>query len=192
MQQNRVIIIGAVGRYGSGKDEVLKYLKDKHNIPFVSTGDLVREIAGKEGLEPTRENLGKISERYFRELGPGCFVKMLAARLRQSNLKIAGISGIRSLEDIRILKETCGKDFILIRVDVSDPHLRFQRMTRRHEARDPRSYEQFLTQEASEEQLFHVGDAEKMADYTIDNDGSLDDLHSQIDRWFEQAKLPSD
>jgi dephospho-CoA kinase len=42
-------VIGVIGKNGSGKDEVLKYLKDKHNVPFLSTGDIVREIARPGG-----------------------------------------------------------------------------------------------------------------------------------------------
>src|SRR4030043_2111255 len=136
-------VIGAIGQNGSGKDEVLKYLRAKHNMPFLSTGDAVREIAAKEGVEPTRENLGKISDRYFREFGKGCFVKLLADKIRHSGWKIAGISGIRSLDDVSILKDIFGKDFILIAVSISDPHVRFARMTKRGEGRAPHRYEQF-------------------------------------------------
>jgi len=186
---NSVKIIGAVGRNGSGKDEVLKYLKAKYNVPFLSTGDVVREIAQKEGVAPTREHLGEISERYFHQLGRGCFVKMLAERLQQSGLKVAGISGIRSLDDVKILKGIFGQDFILIRVDVSDPQLRFTRMTLRNEVRDPHSYEQFLSQEENEAKIFNINEAEKLADYTVNNDGPLADLHLQIDRLVVEGKL---
>jgi len=54
-------VIGAVGQNGSGKDEVLKYLKAACGVPFFSTGDMVREIAAKEGVEATRDNLRAIS-----------------------------------------------------------------------------------------------------------------------------------
>ena len=100
----KVKIIGAIGQNGSGKDEVLKYLRAKHGVPFLATGDAVREIASKEGVEPTRENLGEISDRYFYEFGKGCFVKLLANKIRHSDWEIAGISGIRSLDDVAILK----------------------------------------------------------------------------------------
>ncbi|MDD5039319.1 MAG: AAA family ATPase, partial [Dehalococcoidales bacterium] len=112
----RVKIIGAIGKNGSGKDEVLKHLRTKYGVPFLSTGDMVREIAAKEGQEPTRENLGEISGRYFQNLGKGCFVRLLAERIRHSDWKIAGITGIRSLDDVSLLKEIFGRDFILIRV----------------------------------------------------------------------------
>ena len=55
-------VIGVVGKIGSGKDEVLKYLKAKYGIPYLSTGDLVRDLAAKDGVKPTRENLEIISE----------------------------------------------------------------------------------------------------------------------------------
>ena len=185
----KVKVIGAVGQNGSGKDEVLKYLRAKHNVPFLSTGDAVREIAAKEGMEPTRDNLVKISDRYFREFGKGCFVKSLADNIKNSGWKIAGISGIRSIDDVSILKDIFGKDFVLIRVHITDPHVRYSRMTRRGEDRDPHSYEQFLSQDSAEEELFSLKEAEQRADYSISNDGTLEDLHRQIDRLVSDKDL---
>jgi dephospho-CoA kinase len=178
----KVKIIGAVGQNGSGKDEVLKYLRLKYDVPFLATGDVVREIAAKEGVEPTRENLGKISDRHFREFGKGYFVQLLAEKIRHAGWKVAGISGIRSLNDVFILKDVFGRDFILIDVFITDPHLRYRRMTARGEGRDPHSYEQFLQQDTAEEELFSLKEAERLADYSISNDGTLDDLHREIDR----------
>ncbi len=183
-------IIGAVGRNGSGKDEVLKYLKSAYGVPFVSTGDIVREIAAKEKLEPTRENLGKISTRYFKELGKGCFVRMAANKLKQSGWSVAGITGIRSFDDIVILKDIFRTDFVLLDVLVTDSRVRFNRMTQRSEERDPKSFEQFIAQEASEEDIFHISEAEKYASFVLNNDGSLDDLHRQIDVLVCEKKVP--
>jgi dephospho-CoA kinase len=175
----KVKIIGAVGQNGSGKDEVLKYLRTRYDVPFLSTGDIVREIAAKEGLEPTRENLGKISDKYFRAFGKGYFVKLLADKIRNTGWKIAGISGVRSLNDVSVLKEIFGKDFILIDVSITDSHVRFSRMTKRGEGRDPRSYEQ----------LFSLKEAEHLADFTLSNDGTLDDLHREVDKLVAEGLL---
>jgi len=188
---SKVKVIGAVGQNGSGKDEVLKYLRTRYDVPFLSTGNIVREIAAKEGLEPTRENLGKISDKYFRAFGKGYFVKLLADKIRNSGWKIAGISGIRSLTDVSVLKEIFGKDFMLIAVSISDPHVRFARMTKRGEGRDPHSYEQFLRQDQDEEKLFSLKEAESLADYTVSNDGTLDDLHREVDRLVSDKGLLS-
>ncbi len=184
-----VRVIGVVGKIGSGKDEVLKYLKSKYGIPYLSTGDLVRDIAVKEGLAPTRENLEIISERCFIEMGKGCFVRMVADEIKKNGWKTAGISGIRAPADVHILKEMFGNAFILIRVDVADTKLRFQRVLKRHEARDPVKYEEFLVQERGEEEVFHVEKTAAMANYALKNDGTIDDLHRQIDALVKSKKL---
>jgi len=175
-------VIGAVGQNGSGKDEVLKHLKARYDVPFFSTGDMIREIAAQEGVEPTRDNLRAISERYFSERGEGCFVRLLAERIQQDAKPLVGISGIRSLQDVQILREIFKKDFILINVSVSNPRLRYERMVKRAEERDPQSYEEFLKQDQAEEGLFHVAAAGEQADYTINNDGPLADLHQAVDQ----------
>ncbi|MCJ7546015.1 MAG: AAA family ATPase [Deltaproteobacteria bacterium] len=182
-------VIGAVGQNGSGKDEVLKYLKARHDVPFFSTGDMVREIAAQEGAEPTRDNLRAISERYFREQGQGCFVRLLAERIRHDAAPVIGISGIRSLKDVQILREVFGDAFVLINVSVSDPRQRYERMVKRAEERDPQQYEQFLMQDGAEEALFHITEAGGQADYTINNDGTLADLHTTIDSLVSDKEI---
>ena len=183
-------IIGVIGQNGSGKDEVLKYLHAKYNVPFLSTGDIVREIAAQEGKEPTRENLQEISQRYFSEFGRGCFVKLAAENIQRNGWSTGGITGIRSLDDVKILRNSFGKDFILINVYVSSPEERYGRMLARGESRDPHTYEQFLRQDAAEEELFHVKSAARDANYAINNDGTLDDLHKEIDRLVSEKDLP--
>lgn len=182
-------IIGAIGKNGSGKDEVLKYLKKRYDVPFLSTGEMVRAIAARDGAEPTREGLGAISERCFAEQGSGCFVRMAAERIAENGWPIAGISGIRSADDVRLLRADYGEDFVLIHVVVSDPRVRFARMTRRAEARDPSDFDHFRELDAREETLFHVSEAATYADHTLTNDGTLADLHRAIDRLVVDAGL---
>ncbi len=174
-------IIGAIGQNGSGKDEVLKHLRSSYGVPFFSTGDMVRQIAAEKGLEATRDNLRAISEQWFSEKGEGCFVKLLADRIKKEKYKIVGISGIRSLRDVTILRESFKDDFILINVTMKDPSQRYERMVSRGEERDPHSYEQFLELDRAEEDLFHVQEAGRHANYTIGNDGTLNNLHDAID-----------
>ncbi len=182
-------VIGVIGKNGSGKDEVLKYLRDKHGVPFLSTGEMVRAIAAREGKELTRENLGEISERYFRQYGKGCFVRLVVEEIKKNGWRTAGISGIRSPDDVSLLKEMCGSDFVLVNVEVSDDRQRFLRMGKRGEGRDPHSYEQFLSQEQAEEQRFHVSEAARLAHFSLNNDGTLADLHRGVETLVERGLL---
>ncbi|MHB8084451.1 MAG: AAA family ATPase [Dehalococcoidia bacterium] len=182
-------VIGTVGKIGSGKDEILKYLKARYVIPYMSTGDIVRRMADEEGLELTRENLEKISKRCFRKLGKGCFVKMVAEDIIKKKWKIAGISGVRTPADVRVLKKQFGNSFTLIRVEVTDPRLRFKRLQLRHEGRDAAAYKEFLVQDKNEEGEFKISKAEAMADYSIENNGTLADLHRKIGALVRNGKL---
>lgn len=174
-------VIGVVGEIGSGKDEVLKYLKAQYGVPYVSVGDFVRRIAENEGIEPTRENLEVISEKCLQEEGGGCFVRMAAEEILNQGWEIAGISGIRSPEDVEIMKNLFGDNFILINVEIRDPGIRFERVRRRGEERDPLTYDQFLIQDREEEEVFRISQTGALADYSLNNDGTPDDLHRQIE-----------
>jgi dephospho-CoA kinase len=185
-----MIVIGAVGDIGSGKDEVLKYLRDRYGVPFLSTGDIVRQMAQEDGVEGTRENLEAISKRCFTELGRGCFVRMAAQEIMKRDWKVAGISGVRSPDDVAVMREMFGGAFILVRVDVNDTRIRFERVRLRGERRDPLTWEAFQQQDGNEEQEFQINRAEAMADYSIDNSGTVEELHRQIDELVASKKLP--
>ena len=182
-------VLGVIGKNGSGKDEVLKYLRDQYGVPFLSTGDIVREISAREGKESTRPNLQAISDRYFKERGEGCFVRMVVDKIRENGWKVAGISGVRSPKDVDILRGELGKNFVLIDVYVSDPHVRFERMLKRGEGRDAKAYDQFIQQDKAEEKLFGIEKAAAKADYALGNDGSLDDLRKLIDKLVNKKGL---
>jgi len=62
-------IFGAIGLNGSGKDKVVKYLKREYNVPYVSVGNMVREIASKNGVPSNRENLHRISREQIHKFG---------------------------------------------------------------------------------------------------------------------------
>ncbi|MDD5399511.1 MAG: AAA family ATPase, partial [Dehalococcoidia bacterium] len=82
-------VIGVVGDIGSGKDEVLKHLRDRYGVPYISTGDIVRQMAQQEGVVGTRENLEAISKRCFNQMGRGCFVRMAAQEIINRDWNVA-------------------------------------------------------------------------------------------------------
>lgn len=173
--------IGVIGLNGSGKDEVVNYLNRHYGIPVLSVGDIAREIAGREGVEPTRDNLDEITRRYFAKYGKGYFLKLIVDKIRQNEWECTGISGIRSPEDVSIMKEAFNEDFILVHVYVTDARVRFERMAKRGSKRDAISYEDLLTQDKISEELFNIQEAISMANFSVSNDGTLADLHRQVD-----------
>jgi dephospho-CoA kinase len=182
-------IFGAVGRIGSGKDAVVDYLSDRYNLASVSVGDMVREMAKEKGLPLRRENLEQVASEAIRNRGKEFFMKRVIERIREKHWNRAGVTGIRTPDNVRYLKEEIGENFILFHVYIEDPHTRYKRLTRRGREGDPQSYEDFLEQDQKEEETFHITQAASMANYSLDNSGTLEDLHRQIDAILAINKL---
>ena len=183
-------VVGVVGFNGSGKDEVVNYLHQKYEVPLISVGDIVREIAEEEGKGATRDNLDEITRRYFAQYGQGYFLKLVIDKIRRNKWDSAGISGIRSPEDVRALKKAFKDDFILVHIFVTDPRVRYQRMQTRGSQRDLITYADFLRQDQVSLDLFRIHEVIDMSDISIANDGTLDDIRRRIDGLVKAGKLP--
>ena len=174
-------IVGTVGRIGSGKDTVVEYLRRRCGIPVYSIGDMVRAAAKEEGIEISRESLQGVVRREMEKYGKDIFARRLVRRIDEDKPDSAAISGIRSPHDAEILRGRLGRKFLLVHVETKDPEIRFRRLKKRREPRDPDDFEDFLVHDWREEELFHIGETLQTADITIFNEGSLKQLHRQIE-----------
>lgn len=179
-------VVGVVGLNGSGKDALLKYLQERCGLEILSLGDVARELAHLEGVKYTRDKLHEISQKYVEKYGPDFFSKVLIEEISRKNLKKVGVTGIRTPTDIATLKQHFGADFFLVHVRVGDPELRFERLKQRGEARDTQDYEKFLAQERSEKEMFQIEEAIAQAGASVQNDGTLEEFHREIDRLIAQ------
>jgi len=184
-----VKVIGTVGRNASGKNALVQYLHRRCGIPVVEAGDIARDMARKKGIEPTRENLHRISQQAIEEHGRDFFMERLIERIEESDWDVVGIAGIRTPADIRTLRERFGEDLLLVHVEVGDPSLRFRRTQARDDPRDPDTYQQFLQQDREEEEMFHLGEAIELADLTVENDGTLEEFHDRIEERIIKPEL---
>lgn len=180
------MILAAVGKNATGKDYFLEYISKKYNLPMYSIGDVARELACKEGIEATRENLHYISQKYMSRYGQTFFPEQIAKKIIDNNMKNVLVSGIRPATDVYTLKRIFKDKFILVDVVVSDDSVRFERMKKRGSSRDPLTFEKMLEYDANEERLFETSKTEAMADFVIYNDGSPEDFHREIDNFYNK------
>jgi len=177
-------VIAAVGKNGTGKDFFLEYIAKKYDIPMVSIGDIVRELAASEGLELTRDNLHKTSKKYMDAHGATFFPQQIVKRVRESGAAVYLISGIRPPSDVQLMKDSFGSDFLLVDIVISDDEVRYARMLARGSARDGNSVEKLRENDANEEKIFKTSESEAMADLTILNDGSAEDFYAAIEEFY--------
>ena len=174
-------VVGLVGRNGAGKDAVVDYLHARCGVVKLSAGDLVRDIAEREQMEPTRANLHAVSLRVMRLEGQDVFARRLIAEIEEHDWRAVAVSGVRSPHDAGAFKVYYGDNFRLVHVRVGDPERRFQRLQGREASRDPESRAAFREQEREEESHFQIGSTIALADVTIDNHGTVADLHRRIE-----------
>jgi dephospho-CoA kinase len=77
-----------------------------------------------------------------------------------------------------------------VRVDIKDPLVRFGRVRKRSEERDPLTYEAFQLQDKKEEETFNISKAVAMADCAVDNIGPLASLYAEIEALVASGCLP--
>ncbi len=174
-------IYGIVGREGAGKDTLSKYLSGRYGIPRLSVGEMVRETAIEEGLAPTRQALRRLSHQRTGLYGERYFIVRAIEQIRRNGWEEAIVAGMSTAEEVRALKEEAGESFILMHICVTSPRRRFQRLRLRGGPCTPGSYAEFLEGEREAEQA-GLEKAVDLADYSLSNEKSIEDLCKRADR----------
>ena len=178
------IVFGLTGKNASGKGTVAEILKKK-NFTYHSLSDSLRDELKSLKKEETRENLIDIGNELREKGGPGVLADKLMPKLNSENNHI--VDSIRNpLEVISLRKETLLRRFFLISVDANSK-LRYDRLCSRGRIGDTDSWEKFVEQEKKEENnddpnKQQLSRTMEMADYSIDNSGTLEELEAQVNR----------
>ncbi len=172
-------IIAFVGLPLSGKSTACEVAKEM-GVPVVVMGDVVREEAAKRNLELTDENLGRIATELRKKEGMDAIAKRCIPKIREA-LKEKGVvvvDGIRSVEEVLRFKNTFGDDFVLISIE-APIEKRFERAKARKRSDDVKSLKELKARD-ERELSFGLGKAMEIADFTVENTGSLSDFKEKI------------
>jgi len=175
-------IIGITGTLGAGKGTIVEYLTENKGFKHYSVRQFLIEEIEKRGLIVNRDNMTDVANELRAANTPYYIVAELYKQAKASG-KDAVIESIRTAGEVKFLQQQ--GSFILIAVD-ADPQLRFERIKLRKSATDQIDFETFQSNEKRE---MTTADPNKqnlqkciqMADITLVNNGSIDDLIAQLD-----------
>lgn len=178
----------------AGKDTVCDYLVSKGFAKFVFS-DVIRGELIKEGIAETRANMQAKGNELREKFGSGFIAEKLVEKIKQSNSKLALVSGVRNPGEVEELKKQEG--FFLISVD-APLELRYKRGLERKDSKDFVSFEEFKNLDARDKGLEQKesgqqnGKAMQMADFTIQNSGSEKELFEKVEEILEkiESKVP--
>ncbi len=179
------MLIGIVGTLGSGKGTVVEYLTQKGYTHYSASAHL-RTVLEERGIPVNRDAYSKLAGE-LRFLDPAGLVRALYERIIADGTTNAIIEAIHDDGEAKFIKEMGG---ILLGVD-ADMMTRYDRIIIRGTEKDDVSFEDFTRQIEREEtgSAFHnIRSVLGTADYTIENNGTLADLHVKIDDFLATLK----
>lgn len=171
--------IALVGMPGSGKSEVARVFVD-NGYQALRFGDITdAEVEGR-GLALTEENERAVREELRKIHGMAAYailnVPRIEAALKNTDLVI---DGLYSWEEYKLLKQKFSGDFKAVAV-WAPADLRYKRLAKRKVR--PLTIEQARARDFAEIENINKGGPIAMADFTILNENSLQELKGETKR----------
>lgn len=183
MKMNRIVFI--VGMPGAGKSIVSDELV-ANGFAFIRFGQITLDKIKEQDLEPTEENEKKIREGLRKEYGMAAYALLNIPKFDEL-LKTSDVvgDGLYSWSEYKILKEKYGGLMKVVAV-YAPPGVRHKRLSERKVINDPKMrFRSFTVEEAKARDYSEIENIEKggpiaMADFTIINTGSVEELKQEV------------
>jgi dephospho-CoA kinase len=178
-------VIAIVGMAGSGKSEVAKVFENSGFVR-IRFGDITDIELQKRGLELSEANERPIRERLRKELGMAAYA-ILNRPLIDTALKTADVvaDGLYSWEEYLSFKSYYGKNFYILAVYAS-PTTRYSRLLQRNHR--SLTLAESVSRDKAEIENMNKGGPIAMADFTVINESSLDELRAQAETVISRLK----
>jgi len=166
-------VVSIVGMAGAGKSEVAR-LFEEAGFARIRFGDITDEEVKKRGLKLNEQNERYIRELLRKEYGMSAYAKLNLAKIDEaSKYSNVVLDGLYSWEEYASLKNYYGEDFHVVAVWAS-PRTRYARLTTRLNRR--LTLEEANSRDKAEIENTNKGGPIAMADFTIINESSLENL----------------
>lgn len=190
MEKKKIIFV--VGMAGAGKSIVSDELL-KHGFSYLRFGQITLDKVREKGFEVNEENEKKVREDLRREFGMGAYallnIPKIDALLKDNNAVVA--DGLYSWSEYKILKEKYG-DLMTVIAVFAPPETRYERLEKRTAENDnDKRFRALPKDQAKSRDFAEIENIEKagpiaMANFTLVNTGSLEDLKADIKRILSQ------
>lgn len=190
-----MITIGITGTFGSGKGTVVDYLKAKDFVHFSASSFITEEIV-RRGMPVNRDSMTIVANDLRSQHSPSYIVEQLYERAAATKQNCV-IESIRTLGEAEALRSLAKRDdaaACLIAVD-ADIHVRYDRIQLRASEKDHVPFEVFEAQERLEMKSAdptkqNIAAVMAAADFTVKNNGTLAELHAQMDKILGEEHSP--
>ena len=189
------MVLGLTGRICSGKGVVAKYLLDNYDARIYRFSKILMDILDRLYLPHDRKYLQGLGVSLRESLSSDVIVNTLKKDIERDMTeyaergygnKLIVIDGIRYPDEVEMLKELDNNILITL---TAPPKMRYGRCKERGEKGEGNiSFDDFLVSEnrGTERQLDRIGE---LADYMLENTGTIDVLFKAIDEILKRHKI---
>lgn len=184
-------IVCVAGMPGSGKSIISDELV-KHGFAYLRFGQITLDKIKEKGMEVSEASERKIREQLREEYGMPAFailnIPKIDKLLEDSNVVV---DGLYSWSEYKVLKEKYGEDMFVLAV-FAPPKIRYERLEGRAVENDAKQRFRGITrEEAKARDYAEIENLEKggpiaMADFTIINTGSVEDLKEATEQFLSK------
>ena len=185
-------IVAVVGMTGCGKTEVARVFVSK-GFEYLRFGQAVLDEVMRRGLEVNEQNERMVREDMRKKHGMDAMAKFLIPifdRIVKERNIVA--DGLYSWEEYILLKDRYKDDLVVLAIYAS-PETRYKRLGDRKFDKEkdkkaidrPFTPEQAKSRDYSEIENLNKAGPIAMADFTIINDGSMEELRQKLDEFIK-------
>jgi dephospho-CoA kinase len=189
-----ILIVALTGMPGAGKTTVARYLSQK-GIPLLIMGDVVREVAEIDGLEPTSDNLAKLMLRLRKKSGPEAIANLIVDKIKlmkekDKKLSVVIVDGIRSMAEVQVLRLIGTVKLLAIH---GSTLTRYTHVKERRRSDVPSTIDEFDKRDKIEMEV-GISNAIALADESIsNNDISIPELCERsfvtVQKWIQEIGI---
>lgn len=165
---------------GCGKEEFIKVAKES-GFDVVRMGDIVREEATRRGLDSDDKSVGGMANEEREKYGLGIWAVRTLPRIKGTRVMVDGIRGIAEIE---VFREAYPENLWVISIEAST-ETRYERIKRRKRKDATYTREQFDKRDEREKK-WGIEQAMAEADFTILNEGSLDEYQKEAEKVLKE------
>ena len=175
-----MVILGITGTNGAGKGTVVDYIVKEKGFRHYSAREFLLTEIRHRGMPEDRSSLREVANEFRKMYGPAYVIEQLFAEAEKDG-KDAVIESVRTIGEAEFLKS---KGALIGAVD-ADRDIRYERIVVRSQITDKVSLEEFGVQEDREMASIEPWDMNvfgvmNLADFKIVNNGTIEELHAQI------------
>lgn len=179
-------IFGISGEIGAGKDTAKEYLVTRYNAKSLGFSMILKDILDRLYLPAERAKYANLAEALRNTFGENILATVIAEDARQSSASMVVIDGIRKFGELEELQKLSNFHFLFVDTDL---RVRYDRIRARGMKVDDttKTFEEFVRdhEHAADRE---VRELKNKADITLENNGTLEDLHGHIEEILQRLK----